>query len=266
MEDIGVPFDLIDVYEAAGRLTRIMAGEMEAPKWVLFRNSDMGMRHALELMGTKCVNSFETASICRDKFMTAMFCAENGIAHPKTMKVPALDDISHNRDEMIEQIEREFAYPLVVKDETGEEGRGVILAHDRQELDAAIPSESPSCIIQEFVDTSWGVDARIFVVGRDIPLAVKRTNPSGDFRSNTSQGGSMEVYELSDVERAFAERVASKLPDSSISVDIMWDKSGEPIVCEFNGNPNFGSFKKRIFDKAPIAASIAKMIKEIDER
>lgn len=265
LETAGVPFDLIDVYEASSRITRIMSGDAPVPKWVLFRNSDMGMRHSLELLGVKCVNSFETASICRDKFMTAVFCAENGLPHPKTMKVPAVKDISHNRDELLDKIEDEFPYPLIVKDETGEEGRGVVLAKDRQELSDAIPAAQPSCIIQEFIDTSFGVDKRIFVVGDKLPLSVCRSNDSGDFRSNTSQGGSMEKCELTDDERELAKKIGKLLPYSSISVDIMWDGDGRPIVCELNGNPNFGSFKKRIFHDAPIASTIAEMMREIAE-
>lgn len=260
LEEIGVPFDFIDVYEAAYRMEKIMQGEMDAPKWVLFRNADMAMRHALELFGTRCINSFETASICQDKAMTATFLAEHGFPHPKTMKVPSVADISYSKNEFLDKVESVFDYPMVVKDEKGEEGRGVVLAHDRAELSDAIPNKNPDCIIQDFVDTSWGVDVRIFVVGDKIPLAVKRTNDSGDFRSNTSQGGSMELYELTEGEKALAEEIGRALPYSCISVDIMWDSEGNPIVCELNGNPNFGSFKKHIFYNAPIASTIASMI------
>lgn len=266
LDEKGVDYDFINVYEASRRLAAIFKGEMKPPKWVLFRNADMGMRQALELLGTQCVNSYQTACICRDKFLTATFCRENGLPHPLTMKVPALPHITPMKQDFLDMVESVFTYPMVVKDEHGEEGKGVILVHDRSELDAAIPDDYPSCIIQEFIDSSFGVDARIFVVGGRVPLAVKRTNDNGDFRSNTATGGSMERYELTDVEEALALKVGELLPDSSMSVDIMWKRDGSPIICEFNGNPNFGSFKKRIFDSAPVAAYIADMIDDIDKR
>lgn len=265
LENIGVPFDFIDVFEASSRLIDIMGGMRPAPAWVLFRNSDMEMRHALEMLGTRCVNSYETASICRDKFLTAAFCSENDIPHPKTLKVPALRNISWNKENILDAAENKIGYPMVVKDDTGEEGRGVVLARNRLELAEAIPDASPSCIIQDFIDSSWGRDARIFVVGDKIPLSVERANGSGDFRSNTSQGGSMEVHALTEEERALAEKVGKLLPYSSISVDIMWKNDGSPIVCELNGNPNFGTHKKHIFHTAPIAPAIAEMIAEIYE-
>lgn len=266
LERAGVDFDFIDVVEASDRLARIERGIEAAPPWALFRNPDMSMRQSLEMLGTLCINSVETANICRDKFLTSVFCAKHRIAHPITLKVPAIDMSCEQKQRFIDEAEKTIGYPAIVKGIHGSGGQGIVMARSREELAAAIPDVNRNRIVQQFVDTSWGRDARMFIVDGKVVFAHERVNTDGDFKSNTTTGGHCLTYDVTDSELAMAEKIGALLPMSSISVDIIWDDDGEPILCEMNGNPDFSDLDDKMFSTPVFEDSIAEMICKIDNK
>lgn len=262
LEKAGLAFDHITPVEANARLARIFAGEFDDPSWVLYRAPDAGVRETFDLLGIPCVNSYRTVFICRDKFLNAALCRKLSVPHPLTYRVPTLSDISEQKDAIIVEIETTFSYPLVVKRSSGQGGDGVFLIHNREELLEAIPTVKPNVIVQEFIDSSPGKDYRVFVVDGKISSAYMRYN-DGDFKSNLCSGGHRMLYSPTSEEIDIACKIGRALPLSSISVDFMHGKNGEPIVCEMNSNPNFGRQCNDGFDGNVIADAIALMMKKI---
>lgn len=265
LEKMGIDFDFVDLVECASRVNEIMRGEREVPAWALYRAADMEMKLSLEMLGVEVMNSYEVAKICQDKLLTAVFASKVGVAHPNTIRVPNMAKFADKKDEFMDAAEKAIGYPMLVKDAQGESGRGLFIAHDREELAAALEDKSPMQIIQQLVETSWGRDARMFVIDGKVEFAITRVNDTGDFRSSTDVGGRISRYEPTDEEIAFAEKIGKHIPRSAVSVDIMWDGDGHPIMCEMNGNPNFGSFKEGgVLYNAPIADKISEMISRVD--
>lgn len=255
-------FDHVTPVEANARLAKIFAGETEPPDWVLYRAPDPGVRKTFDLLDVPCVNPYRTTFLCRDKMLNAALCQKLSLSHPLTYRVPALSNIEKQQDDIIGDIEEMFSYPLVVKSSSGSGGEGVFLVQNREELLETIPVNSPDVIIQEFIASSYGKDARVFVVDGEVIFAHTRYN-EGSFKSNVSGGGTRNVYTPTKEEVAIARKIGHELPLSSISVDFMWGSDGEPIVCELNSNPNFGRGGDDAFDGSIIADAIASMLHKI---
>jgi gamma-F420-2:alpha-L-glutamate ligase len=93
-------------------------------------------------------------------------------------------------------------------------------------------------IIQEFVDAQPGTDLRVWVIGGKTVVAMKRTGAEGDFRANISQGGTAELFEITDEVDYLARETARVLGLQIAGVDLLFDKDGYKI-CEANSSPGF---------------------------
>jgi RimK family alpha-L-glutamate ligase len=137
-----------------------------------------------------------------------------------------------------------FTFPLIVKTASGRKGKGVFMVKSAEELMAKIDelSEvSASFVIREFIPNDG--DVRVFTVGYKAIGAMKRTPTSkGEFRSNISQGGKGEVFDLKkypEVKR-IAEKMSEITRTEIAGVDIMLHKeTGQPYVLEINPGPQF---------------------------
>src|SRR4029453_11467279 len=100
-------------------------------------------------------------------------------------------------------------------------GRNVFMIKDEDEANLAQMTEAVLldgyAIIQEFVDGGEDGDARIFVVGGQIPrrdgkpAAFRRVPKGNDPRANISTGGHSVPLEIGDVERGIVEDMSKKL-------------------------------------------------------
>jgi RimK family alpha-L-glutamate ligase len=148
----------------------------------------------------------------------------------------------------IDQVLAKFSFPVIVKSSTGRQGRGVYLAKNRQEVDKAadeILKDAPSFIIREFIPNDG--DIRVFTVGYQAVAGMKRIPKEGEFRSNISQGGRGEKFDLEAYPsvKDIAEK-ASKLTRTEIAgVDIIINKeNGKPYILEINPAPQFEGLEK----------------------
>ena len=142
----------------------------------------------------------------------------------------------------------EFKFPIILKVPNGRQGRGVFKIKTKEELLSQVKNilaTEPSAIIREFIPNNG--DIRIFTVGYKAIGGMKRTPPKGDFRSNISQGGSGEPYDLkSNPEvKKIAENLSFITQTEIAGVDIMLDKNtGKPYVLEINPGPQFEGLEK----------------------
>ena len=210
------------------------------------------IRH-LERLGVPCINTSESIEKVKDKLFSHQLLVANNLPVPKTMllKFPV----------NMKMIERNYTFPVVIKTLSGSLGRGVFLAETRKQfMDLArmieVTSPGTNIILQEMVESSRGMDLRVFVVGGRVIGCMKRTSGNTeDFRANFSNGGSVEYYELTRDIEWLALEATKTLGLDIAGVDLLFDVDGFK-VCEVNSSPMFKGMEmcvdvdvaKEIFD------------------
>lgn len=189
-----------------------------------------------QLMGMPVVNKYLPIARAKNKLRTLQMLTKARIPVPNTIVVRRFEYL----DEAIKKI---GGYPVIVKSPFGTEGREVAIIESRRSMYSALDilwgqSGSGIILIQEYVAEADGSDFRAFVVGDKVVAAMKRTAPSGDFRSNLSLGGFAVNAKLTPQEESLAIRATKVLGLDVCGVDILRTKNG-PAVMEMNSNPGF---------------------------
>lgn len=149
----------------------------------------------------------------------------------------------------IDEIISNYTFPLIVKISEGRQGKGVFKVENLEELKdktKELLEVSPSVVVREFIPNDG--DVRIFTVGYKAIGAMKRSpSREGEFRSNISQGGVGESFNLEDYPeiRTIAEKLSKITKTEIAGVDIMLDKNtAKPYILEINPGPQFTGFEK----------------------
>lgn len=202
----------------------------------LYLDKDTHVAKALEHNGLRLFNSEEAIRLCDDKALTYEALVGTNINVPKNIFGPL--NYSQNISlPFIERVEEELKYPLVGKEVYGSMGNNVYLLKNRKEFEEFefIHRYNPR-IYQEFIETSYGVDYRLIVIGGKFVAAMKRVNNNGDFRSNLARGGRGLPFNppLSYIETA--EKVCRALKLDYAGVDLLEGRNKEPVLSEVNSN------------------------------
>lgn len=199
----------------------------------------MALIRQLEKNGVLILNPTLSIEISRDKLYSLQHLASHNLPIPKTMftKLEPLTDAT------ITGIEREFNYPIVLKKSHGSQGKGVILAENRNILKDIMDmlDTSQPLIFQEYISNSKGRDIRVFIVGGKAIGAMMRVANKG-FKSNFHQGGYVKRVKLSPVVEWLAIEAARLIGLDIAGVDILIDKDTYRI-CEVNASPGFEGFE-----------------------
>ena len=103
---------------------------------------------------------------------------------------------------------------------------------------AALLGRHEVAYLQAWVGTDPAEDLRLFVVGTEVVAAMRRSAPSGEFRTNIHQGGrARAVRPRAEVAR-IAVSAARVLGLAYAGVDVI-DGDGGPTVIEVNGMPSW---------------------------
>lgn len=205
------------------------------PDFVIFLDKDIALAKQFELIGIPVFNSSECISICDNKSLTFQLLANNGIPMPKTLLAP-LVFMEHGDLEPFDVAIEELGFPLVLKEAFGSFGMQVFLIHSREALHKKIIEiGNKPFLLQQFIQSSYGKDIRLNVVGNEVVASMKRISET-DFRANVSNGGRMEVYEPTNEEKELAVKCAALVGADFAGVDLLFGKDGSPIVCEINSN------------------------------
>lgn len=188
-------------------------------------------------------NRAHAIEICDDKMLTHL--ALDGF--PKADTLPSLLCYSPAKPvsrELVDEAERRFGYPLVVKECHGSLGKQVYLVKDREELERiAERLKLVPHLYQKFIQSSAGKDLRVIVVGGKTIAAMKRVSDT-DFRSNAELGGRGEKIVLDEKAKQLCEAVACKLELDYCGIDLLFDGAGGYLVCEVNSNAFFGTIEQ----------------------
>jgi ribosomal protein S6--L-glutamate ligase len=187
-----------------------------------------------DLMGVPVLAAAIPIARSRDKLRALQLLSRFGIDIPRTV-------MCRYRDEVPLALEQVGGLPCIVKLIQGTQGVGVMIATSEAELSGMLDTLwhlGQEILLQELVAESRGRDVRAFVVGDRVVAAMRRTAPSGEFRSNIHRGGSAEAVAL-DREYAEAAVKASRVLGLEVAGVDMLEARGGPKIMEVNSSPGF---------------------------
>lgn len=213
--------------------------------FVLFWDKDIRLCKALENRGLLVANSAYAIGACDDKALTHLLLEQAGLPMPRTIVAPmTYANIGYGSFGFLEAAGEKLGFPMVVKECFGSFGQQVYLAANEKELFAlAAEMAGKPFLMQEFVESSFGKDIRLQVVGQEVIGAMYRHSENGDFRANLSNGGKREAYMPSAKEKDLAVQACKALGADFAGVDLLFGENG-PVVCEVNSNAHF----KNLYD------------------
>ena len=211
----------------------------ELPDFGILWDKDYCAGKRLEDKGLRLFNSAKAMAVCDDKAYTYMKL-EDKIPMPKTLITPmTFMNIGYTNTDFLQTAIEVLGLPLVIKERHGSFGQQVYLANTKEEA-RKILSEigGKGSIMQEMIQTSYGVDLRLNVVGKKVVSAIKRQGEG--FISNLSSGGKATPYTPTQAEIDLAIKAVELLKLDFGGVDILIGKDG-PLLCEVNSNLQFRS-------------------------
>ena len=136
--------------------------------FILFWDKDILLAQYLELLGYRLFNSAKAIELCDNKALTHLYLSQYNISMPKTFISPKVFEGTQLSElDYLPEIENEFDYPFVLKECFGSFGQGVSLITNQTEcINQILQLGSTPFIIQEFIESSYGRDIRIQVVGK----------------------------------------------------------------------------------------------------
>jgi len=189
---------------------------------------------ALERAGLRCINTYQVASTCGDKFSTDVALARAKVPHPR---VALAFDIPSALDEM-----KRMGFPCVVKPTVGSWGRLLAKVNDMDAAEALLEhkttlgsAQHSIFYIQEYVEKR-GRDIRSFVVGEENICAIYRT--SAHWVTNTARGGIASNCPLTPEIRELSLKAASAVGGGVVAIDIFETARGL-AVNEVNHSMEF---------------------------
>ena len=221
--------------EIISLLDQISINRKSFPHYVVFTDKDTYLAKQLQLLGIRVYNSAEAIEISDDKIKTYQVLGSKQIPIPKTIFAPKTFGFQID-EQFVESVIQYFSFPLVLKEAFGSFGEQVYLVHNRDELFAQIEViGTRPFMFQQFIQTSYGKDLRLQVVGDRVVTAMKRTSEH-DFRANVTSGGKMERYKPNEIEKQLAIQATKAIGADFAGVDLLFGENNAPIVCEINSN------------------------------
>ncbi len=175
------------------------------------------------------VNSLESFQKSRNKWLCLQALCKNNIPTPLTQM------ISRQEFEFID-----LTFPFVLKELFSTQGLGVYLIKSKNELEQALKMnpDTDLFLVQNYIHECHGQDLRLFVTRKGDAWAMRRTNSTGDLRSNIHCGGvaKKETAQPEELEMAFKALKIFELDYAG--VDILRSNEG-PLMIEVNPAPGF---------------------------
>lgn len=216
----------------------------EGYDFCIYLDKDKYVSSMLEKCGMRLFNSHYAVEVCDDKMVTYIELSNRNIPMPETL--PGLlcyDPQEEISAETLNRIEAHLGYPLIVKASYGSLGSGVHKADNRMQLSKiAKELQCKSHLFQQFIETSFGRDIRVIVIGGKFTAAMIRQS-SGDFRSNLELGGVGTPVIPPDEVIEMCENTANILKLDYCGIDVLFGEN-KYYICEVNSNAFFGGIEK----------------------
>lgn len=157
-----------------------------------------------------------------------------------TYKTLAALGVPTPKSEVLDRHKSPNCYPIVAKVFCGNQGNGVALLNSDDEYErykAEFPDEN-TFLLQEYIAESKGEDLRLFVVGKRVVGAMKRSSKDGGFRANLHLGGTAQLYSPSTEETQYAIAATRAFSLGYAGVDLIHSEKGA-LILEVNPCPGF---------------------------
>jgi ribosomal protein S6--L-glutamate ligase len=181
-----------------------------------------------------CPVNLQSYQITNHKYFTAQRLSDKGI--------PGVVTTFFISPKFAELSVQETGYPVVMKLISGFAGKGVVLIHDKKQMESILDAVH---LFEEFISMQKFIkgenkDIRCYVIGKEV-IAVQRTGKKGDWRANISRGGTAQVLEPNEEMKKIALDAASVLGMDICAIDLMVSQKGY-VIIEVNFMP--GPFMK----------------------
>lgn len=208
--------------------------KLSFPDYCVFTDKDIYLAKQLELLGIRVYNSARAIEISDDKIKTYQMLGAKNIPIPKTIFAPKTFGFDVD-EQFINEVRKILPFPFVIKEAYGSFGEQVYLIHNEKELKDCIQKvNGKPFMFQQFIETSYGKDIRLQVIGDRVAASMKRSSEN-DFRANVTSGAKMELYEPNEIEKELAIKATKAIGADFAGVDLLFGEHS-PIVCEINSN------------------------------
>ncbi len=190
----------------------------------------------LQSWGIPTVNSFETTTLCDNKFHTNMAFIEHGVPTLRTL-------IAYTPESALAAIEQ-LGYPVVLKPNTGSWGRLLAKVNSRAAAEAILEHKASLgsyhhsiFYIQEYINKP-GRDIRAFIVGDRVVAASYRN--AKHWITNTARGSTSTHCPVTPEIEDLALRAARSVGGEIMGVDLVETDEGLKVIeinvgAEFHG-------------------------------
>jgi len=202
---------------------------IKKPDFVFMRTFDYVICTQLQLLGIQVINTIDAMHKTRNKVLTSQILKSNNIRTPKFL-------FSHKRDYLM--LTEYFGnLSFVMKGINGSKGSSVYLISNEEEFITVSNKLVGEVMYQEFVETSYGRDIRVYILGGKVIGQTMRVSQEG-FKSNVSLGGNFIPYAIDEELKEISEQSAKALELDFCGLDLLLLEEGY-TVCEVNGNALF---------------------------
>lgn len=195
--------------------------KIENPDFVICRTIRPELSAYLEQMGILVFNNAFVSRICNDKAKTHAYLAGKGI--------PMADTVFLNNKEFLGKYDK-IPNETVIKAVAGHGGSQVFCKTKENKMEILKKIGSSDVVLQKLIGKAHQ-DVRVYVIGREIIAAVKRTAKSG-FKSNFSLGGTVARYTLSEKEKKLINKIIDQFSFGLVGIDFLVGDDGEFIFNE----------------------------------
>lgn len=196
--------------------------KVELPVAAIVRAIDPKLSRFLELIGIRVFNRAIISEICNDKARTYQEIVP--------LHIPMIPTICCKHNDLIPVLSN-MTLPAVVKTVDGHGGQEVFLVDKVDTLVAEILDNTASDFVVQPLVGMRHQDLRVYVLGNSIIGAILRTSNHG-FKANYSLGGTVQTYELNEVERKIVEKILRKFSFDLAGIDFIIGDDGELIFNE----------------------------------
>ena len=209
-------------------------------------------------------NTEDVVRIARDKDYTNLILG-NSVKIPRTLSFldPNVDDKyaeyikEKNVEEIIEKIESQIPYPLIIKKNSGEQGQNVFLVKNTTEAKEAFTKifnkedklYDHIALAQEYFPSKK--EYRVIVFKREIVLIYEKDTSEATFEGNLSPLHYKDANAVLTTDEKTKNRLADfiapiwqKINLGFGGLDIAENESGELCLFEINTKPGFEHFAK----------------------
>jgi RimK family alpha-L-glutamate ligase len=232
---LGIPAEVVRPTDARARLAigDVAIARMDVAASLDGVEPGLLQLFLLERAGLDVRNAAPALLAVHDKLRTARLLTANGLPHPRTGLV-------RDPEEPLP-----LPAPLVLKPRFGSWGRDIVRCRSEREARGALRKlagrpwfRRHGALVQELIEPR-GSDVRVVVAGGRVVGGIRRIAAPGEWRTNTSLGGTRARSEPDASAAALAAAAARAAGIDLVGVDLLPLRSGRYAVLELNGAVDF---------------------------